>query len=58
MRTRLENLDGLALCYEKGQSPAFLAGQAMDQAPVLRQAYLDTTTRQTVSRAELRPPPR
>ena len=41
MRTRLENLDGLALCYEKGQSPAFLAGQAMDQAPVLRQAYLD-----------------
>ncbi|KRO75870.1 MAG: hypothetical protein ABR86_01635, partial [Cryomorphaceae bacterium BACL23 MAG-120924-bin60] len=41
MRTRLENLDGLALCYENGQSPAFLAGQAMDQAPVLKQAYLD-----------------
>ncbi len=41
MRTRLENLDGLALCYENGRGPSFLAGKAMNQAPVLRHAYLD-----------------
>ncbi|MDG1253301.1 MAG: imidazolonepropionase [Schleiferiaceae bacterium] len=41
MRTRLENLDGLALTFANEASPAFLSGKNMDEAPILRNAFLD-----------------
>ncbi|MDA8788279.1 imidazolonepropionase [Schleiferiaceae bacterium] len=41
MRTRLENLDGLALAYMEDASPACLAGKDMDRAPIIQNAYLD-----------------
>ena len=41
MRTRLENLAGIALVETEGASAAFLAGPAMDQAACLSNAFLD-----------------
>ena len=49
MRTRLENLAGIALVDLEGTSPPYLAGPSMDQATCLNHAFLDMEGGQIVA---------